>query len=207
MLARLRQVHHLSEYFQFETHCASNAYDLLFRGKTTLFFRSLRAGRRCAAASRFTFFKGKTLHPPGQQPPQIRLALPGIRFPDSPAAGSRGSSTPTTACHPCGQEPVPLSYTCGNNIFPVSAPPDLIAKVPASQRLPQTCCLRERQLSRKAALPVQGKFFRPPHRYFQDYAAPCPAAEEKQWIRLVTKFSAGNFHAFTTFYERESALT
>ena len=28
----------------------------------TLFFRSLRAGRRCAAASRFTFFKGETLY-------------------------------------------------------------------------------------------------------------------------------------------------
>lgn len=27
----------------------------------TLFFRSLRAGRRDAAASRFTFFKGATL--------------------------------------------------------------------------------------------------------------------------------------------------
>ena len=31
-----------------------------FAGKTR-FFRSLWAGRRCAAASRFTFFKGKTL--------------------------------------------------------------------------------------------------------------------------------------------------
>ena len=30
----------------------------------TLFFRSLLAGRRCAAASRFTFFKGETLYPP-----------------------------------------------------------------------------------------------------------------------------------------------
>ena len=175
--------------------------------KNHAFFRLLRAGRHCAAASRFTFLKAKRSISPGQQPQQICLALPGIRFPDSPAAGSRGNSTPTTACHPCGQEPVPLSDTCGNIIFPVSAPPDLIAKVPASQRLPQTCCLRERQLSRKAALPAQGNFFRLSHRYFQDYAASRHATKEKQWIRLVTKFSAGNFHAFTTFYERESALT
>ena len=35
-------------------------YDLPFYGKT-YFFGSLRAGRRCVAASRFTFFHGKTL--------------------------------------------------------------------------------------------------------------------------------------------------
>ena len=36
------------------------SYGLSFRGKTH-FFRLLRAERRCAAASRFTFSKGKTL--------------------------------------------------------------------------------------------------------------------------------------------------
>ena len=206
MLARL-QVHHRSKHFQFETRCDSNHTDCCFVEKPRFFSAYSGPGGTAPPPRVLPFSKAKRSISPGQQPPQIRLALPGIRFPDSPAAGSRGSSTPTTACHPCGQEPVPLSYTCGNNIFPVSAPPDLITKVPASQRPPQTCCLRERQLSRKAALPAQGNFFRLPHRYFQDYAAPCHAAKEKQWIRLVTKFSAGNFHAFTTFYERESALT
>ena len=39
-------------------------YGLTFRGKTR-FFRSLWAGRRCAAASRFTFFKVETLQHQG----------------------------------------------------------------------------------------------------------------------------------------------
>ena len=206
MLARLRQVHHLSEYFQFETHCASNAYDLLFRGKTTLFFRSLRAGRRCAAASRFTFYKGKTLHPPDSNFRKYASPCRESAFLILRQQGHGAAVPRQRPAIPAGRN-LCRSPTCGNNIFPVSAPPDLIAKVPASQRLPQTCCLRERQLSRKAALPVQGNFFRLPHRYFQDYAASRHATKEKQWIRLVTKFSAGNFHAFTTFYERESALT
>ena len=38
----------------------SKPYGLAFRGKTR-FFRSLRAGRRCAAASRLAVFKGRTL--------------------------------------------------------------------------------------------------------------------------------------------------
>ena len=42
------------EHFQFEMLCISNA-------EKTRFFRSLLAGRRCAAASRFTFFKVETL--------------------------------------------------------------------------------------------------------------------------------------------------
>lgn len=123
------------------------------------------------------FLKAKRSISPGQQPPQIRLALPGIRFPDSPAAGSRGNSTPTTACHPCGQEPVPLSDTCGNSIFPVSAPPALISKVPASKRPSLTRCRRSHLLSWKSALPAHGNFFRLRHRYFQDYAVPCHAAK------------------------------
>ena len=45
--------------FQFETLCVSNHTACRFAEKTR-FFRSLRAGRRCAAVSRFTFFKVET---------------------------------------------------------------------------------------------------------------------------------------------------
>ncbi|WP_297261078.1 hypothetical protein [uncultured Desulfovibrio sp.] len=48
------------EHFPFETLRASNHTAWRFAEKAR-FFRSLLAGRRCAAASRFTFFKGKTL--------------------------------------------------------------------------------------------------------------------------------------------------
>ena len=41
---------------------AFKPYGLSFRGKT-LFFRSVRAGRRGAAASRFAFFKGRKPYP------------------------------------------------------------------------------------------------------------------------------------------------
>ena len=47
------------EQFQFETLRVSNHTACRFAEKTR-FFRSLWAGRRCAAASRFTFFKGET---------------------------------------------------------------------------------------------------------------------------------------------------
>ena len=45
----------LHEHFQFETLRVSNHTACRFAGKA-LFFRSLQAGRRGAAASRFTFF-------------------------------------------------------------------------------------------------------------------------------------------------------
>ena len=48
------------EHFQFETRCVSNHTACRFAEKTR-FFRSLWAGRRYAAASRFTFFKVETL--------------------------------------------------------------------------------------------------------------------------------------------------
>ncbi|MDM8216229.1 hypothetical protein QUW15_08740 [Desulfovibrio piger] len=48
------------EHFQFETLCVSNHTACRFAEKAQ-FFRSLWAGRRCAAASRFTFFKVETL--------------------------------------------------------------------------------------------------------------------------------------------------
>ncbi|WP_300806910.1 hypothetical protein, partial [uncultured Desulfovibrio sp.] len=44
------------EQFQFETLRVSNHTACRFAEKVR-FFRSLRAGRRCAAASRFTFFQ------------------------------------------------------------------------------------------------------------------------------------------------------
>ena len=44
------------EHFQFETRCVSNHTACRFAEKAR-FFRSLLAGRRCAAASRFTFFQ------------------------------------------------------------------------------------------------------------------------------------------------------
>ena len=50
----------LLEHFQFETLCVSNHTACRFAEKTQ-FFRSLLAERRCAAASRFTFFKVETL--------------------------------------------------------------------------------------------------------------------------------------------------
>ena len=46
--------------FQFETLRVSNHTAWRFAEKT-LFFRPVRAVRRCAAASRSAFFKGKTL--------------------------------------------------------------------------------------------------------------------------------------------------
>ena len=49
------------EQFQFETLRVSNHTACRFTEKAQ-FFRSLWAGRRCAAASRFTFFKAKTLY-------------------------------------------------------------------------------------------------------------------------------------------------
>ena len=49
------------EQFQFETLCVSNHTSCRFAEKMR-FFRSLRAGRRCAAASRFTFLKVETLY-------------------------------------------------------------------------------------------------------------------------------------------------
>ena len=48
------------EQFQFETLRVSNHTACRFAEKAR-FFRSLWAGRRCAAASRFTFFKGEAL--------------------------------------------------------------------------------------------------------------------------------------------------
>ena len=51
---------YLLEHFQFETLRVSNHTACRFAEKTR-FFRSLWAGRRCAAASRFTFFKVETL--------------------------------------------------------------------------------------------------------------------------------------------------
>ena len=48
------------EHFPFETRCVSNHTACRFVEKTR-FFRLLWAGRSCAAASRFTFFKDKTL--------------------------------------------------------------------------------------------------------------------------------------------------
>ncbi len=48
------------EQFQFEMLCISNHTACRFAEKAQ-FFRSLWAGRRCAAASRFTFFKVETL--------------------------------------------------------------------------------------------------------------------------------------------------
>ena len=48
------------EHFQFEMLCISNHTACRFAEKAR-FFRSLLAGRRCAAASRFTFFKVETL--------------------------------------------------------------------------------------------------------------------------------------------------
>ena len=48
------------EHFQFEMLCISNRTACRFAEKAQ-FFRSLWAGRRCAAASRFTFFKVETL--------------------------------------------------------------------------------------------------------------------------------------------------
>ena len=48
------------EHFQFETLRISNHTACRFAEKMR-FFRSLLAGRRCAAASRFTFFKVETL--------------------------------------------------------------------------------------------------------------------------------------------------
>ncbi|WP_300806622.1 hypothetical protein [uncultured Desulfovibrio sp.] len=46
----------LLERFQFETLCVSNHTACRFAEKAR-FFRSLRAGRRCAAASRFYLFQ------------------------------------------------------------------------------------------------------------------------------------------------------
>ncbi|HJA77609.1 MAG TPA: hypothetical protein H9774_12270, partial [Candidatus Desulfovibrio gallistercoris] len=51
---------YILEHFQFETRCVSNHATWRFAEKTR-FFRSLWAGRRCAAASSFTFFKGEAL--------------------------------------------------------------------------------------------------------------------------------------------------
>ena len=48
------------EQFQFEMLRISNHTACRFAEKAR-FFRSLLAGRRCAAASRFTFFKGEAL--------------------------------------------------------------------------------------------------------------------------------------------------
>ncbi len=58
------------EHFQFETLRVSSHTACRFAEKTR-FFRSLWAGRRCAAASRFTFFKVEALknskRPPGER--------------------------------------------------------------------------------------------------------------------------------------------
>ena len=51
---------YLLEHVQFEMLCISNHTACRFAEKAQ-FFRSLLAGRRCAAASRFTFFKVETL--------------------------------------------------------------------------------------------------------------------------------------------------
>ncbi len=51
--------------FQFETQCFSTVQACRFAEKTR-FLRSLWAGRRRAAASRFIFFKGKMFYCPSQ---------------------------------------------------------------------------------------------------------------------------------------------
>ena len=48
------------EHFKFELFRISNHTACRFAEKVW-FFRSIRAGRRCAAASLFTIFKGETL--------------------------------------------------------------------------------------------------------------------------------------------------
>ncbi len=57
------------EPFQFERRCVSSHTACRF-AQTPRFFRSLLAGRCCAAASRFAFFNGKTLqlHVAGKRP-------------------------------------------------------------------------------------------------------------------------------------------
>ena len=60
-ISRSPQGNNAPEQFQFETLRVSNPTACRFAEKTR-FFRSLWAGRRCAAASRFTFFKGETLY-------------------------------------------------------------------------------------------------------------------------------------------------
>ena len=93
-----------SEHFQFEMRSISNHTACRFAEKAR-FFRSLWAGRRCAAASRFIFFKVETL-------PILPFLLPakrvGIRMrPPAMSAGSnakqpRGPVTPAGLLHDCG---------------------------------------------------------------------------------------------------------
>ena len=63
------------EHFQFEALRVSNHTACRFAEKARL-FRSLWAGRRCAAASRFTLFKVETL-----QQPQTSVPIPKQKRP------------------------------------------------------------------------------------------------------------------------------
>lgn len=57
--------------------CVSSHTACRFAEKA-LFFRSLRTERRCAAASRFAFFKGKALYAPvrGASGPVVTTGVP-----------------------------------------------------------------------------------------------------------------------------------
>ena len=67
------------EQFQFETLRVSNHTACRFAEKAR-FFRSLWAGRRCAAASRFTFFKGETLYALPEDPMTLRILCATMAF-------------------------------------------------------------------------------------------------------------------------------
>ena len=71
----------LHEHFQFETLRASNIRPVASR-KKRIFFRSLRAGRRGAAASRFPFFQRQNAHgarPGGRALPNTFLSHTPIK--------------------------------------------------------------------------------------------------------------------------------
>ena len=63
------------EHFQIERHCVSDHTACRCVEKMR-FFSPLWAGRRCAAASHFTFFKGKTFYRKKNRAP----AYAGARF-------------------------------------------------------------------------------------------------------------------------------
>ena len=64
-------------HFQFEALCVSNHTACRFAEKTR-FFRSLLAGRRCAAASRFSFFKVETLYIKNDKARKMSRHFPGL---------------------------------------------------------------------------------------------------------------------------------
>ena len=104
----INESHKIKERIQFEMLSISNHTACRFTKKRN-FFRSLRAGRRCDAASRFNFFKGETLQ---------TIARSCIRLKKRAGEGMGGSGGRGTPLALAEGFPFPPPSCTGANVVP-----------------------------------------------------------------------------------------